>query len=99
MKPVFERPVDTAEVCIEDVKYSMFNRQYSIKYAYSYIIIQDVYARNITVFMAPGTEILIQMMSDLSYPFPELVERTYITSSYDEYNTMTETNVLEKDSV
>ena len=51
------------------------------------------------MFMAPGTEILIQMMSDLSYPFPELVERTYITSSYDEYNSMTKTNVLEKDSV
>ena len=51
------------------------------------------------MFMAPGTEILIQMMSDLSYPFPELVERTYITSSYDEYNSMTKTNVLEKDSI
>ena len=48
--------------------------------------------------MYPGSEIWKQEMSKLPFPFPELAEKSYITSSNDEFYNMTKINVLEKES-
>ena len=57
-----------------------------------------MYNRNITVYMYPGSEIWKQEMLKLPFPFPELAEKSYITSSNDEFYNMTKINVLEKES-
>ena len=57
-----------------------------------------MYDRNITIFLPPGTDIWRQEMSELSYPFPELAEKLYITSSYEEYKNITKYYVLKKES-
>ena len=47
--------------------------------------------------MHPGMEIWKQQMSKLPYPFPQLAERTYITSSWDEFDNITKYHLLEKE--
>ena len=59
---------------------------------------QDVYDRNITIYNIPGTEIWKQVMSTLPFPFPELAERTYITTSFDEFNNITKYHLLKQES-
>ena len=48
--------------------------------------------------MHPGMEIWKQQMSKLPYPFPQLAERTYITSSWDEFDNITKYHLLEEES-
>ena len=48
--------------------------------------------------MYPGSEIWKQEMSKLPFPFPEMAEKSYITSSNDEFYNMTKFHALEKES-
>ena len=57
-----------------------------------------MYDRYITIYMPPGMDIWKQELSMLPYPYPELAKRTYITSSYDEFDNITKYHVLEKES-
>ena len=57
-----------------------------------------MYDRYITIYMPPGMDIWKQELSMLPYPYPELAKRTYITSSYDEFDNITKYHVLEEES-
>ena len=59
---------------------------------------QDVYDRDITIYMRPGNNIWMQQLSKLPNPFPELAERMYITSSYDEFDNISKYQMLKKES-
>ena len=47
--------------------------------------------------MQPGSDIWRQEMFKLPYPFPELAEKFYIPSSYDEQDNITKYKLLEKE--
>ena len=47
--------------------------------------------------MQPGSEIWKHTMSILPYPNPELAERMYITSSWDEFHNITKYQLLKKE--
>ena len=55
-----------------------------------------MYDSNITIYMSPGANIWKQEMSKLPDPFPELAERMFITSSYDEFDNITKYRLLNK---
>ena len=60
---------------------------------------QDVYDRNLTIYLPPaGNGMLLQVMSKLPFPYPELAESIYITDSMDEFDNIAEYDVLEKES-
>ena len=48
--------------------------------------------------MVPGANNWVQEMSKLPYPFPDLAEKFYIPSSFDEFINITQYQVLEKES-
>ena len=58
-----------------------------------------MYDKNISIYYWPGTEIWVQVMSNMLPPYPELAERIYITSSYQEFDNITKYYLLEKESV
>ena len=49
--------------------------------------------------MAEGWGIYVQAMSRLPSPYPELAERSYIPGSLNEFEQITEYDVLEKESL
>ena len=58
-----------------------------------------MYDRNLTVYPRPfGWEVYLQVMSKLPPPYPELAERSYITDYWDEFDNISEYDVLEKES-
>ena len=53
-----------------------------------------------TIYLgAVGFGIYVQVMSKLPSPFPDLAERSYIPSSWWEYDNISEYDVLEKESL
>ena len=50
-----------------------------------------------TIYLgAVGFGIYVQVMSKLPSPFPDLAERSYIPSSWDEFENISDYDVLEK---
>ena len=62
------------------------------------ILMQDVYNKNMSIYDIPGMEIWVQIMSTMPSPYPELAERIYITSSWEEFDNITKYFLLEKES-
>ena len=59
-----------------------------------------MYDRNLTFYVgAEGWGIYVQAMSKLPSPYPELAERSYIPGSLNEFEQITEYDVLEKESL
>ena len=58
-----------------------------------------MYDRNLTIYVGPiGWGIYVQVMSKLPSPYQELAERIYTPESWDEFDKITEYDVLEKES-
>ena len=57
-----------------------------------------MFDRNISIYIGPGYEIWKQVMSKLPFPFRDLAERIYITSSWDEFDNITKYHLLEEES-
>ena len=55
-----------------------------------------MYDRNLRLYFGPGSEYWRYYMSTLDPPFPELANRTHISSSWAEFENMTKYDVLEK---
>ena len=51
-----------------------------------------------SIYDIPGMEIWVQIMSTMPSPYPELAERIYITSSWEEFDNITKYFLLEKES-
>ena len=51
-----------------------------------------------SIYDIPGMEIWVQVMSTMPSPYPELAERIYITSSWEEFDNITKYFLLEKES-
>ena len=50
------------------------------------------------MYGTPGSDIWKQVMSNLPFPYPELAQRMYITSSRTEHGNITKYYVLQKES-
>ena len=93
VKPVFEKPVDTAQV------QPIFNtrcksKAWIVKYSF-----QDVYDRSLTpINTSPGSEIQQKEMSLLPAPYPQLAERMHLLSSYYEFINLTRHYIFDKES-
>ena len=56
-----------------------------------------MYDENINIYLSHGMDIWRQEMFKLPYPFPELAEKLYIPSSYDEQDNITKYKLLKKE--
>ena len=60
------------------------------------LTVQDMIDRNVSIYYKPGMEIWKHVMSKMPSPYPELAERIYIASSWEEFNNITKYDLVEK---
>ena len=60
------------------------------------LTVQDMIDRNVSIYYKPGMEIWKHVMSKMPSPYPELAERIYIASSWEEFDNITKYDLVEK---
>ena len=77
----------------------IFQTQHYINYQELYLTFQDILEKGITPFLQPGAHIWKQTLSLMPSPYPELADKLYLPSSWDEYDNMTYNFTLDKGSI
>ena len=80
-------------------RYIIFQAPYYQFYQQLYLTFQDILDKGITPFLQPGAHIWKQTLSLMPSPYPELADKLYLPSSWDEYDNMTYNFTLEKGSI